>query len=104
MAARLRIPFFALIEIISKLKDSKGHVLIPGFYKGVKAPSKDELKAWKRLPFNEETYRKTEVGSKVLTGEPGFSVLYRTWARPTLEVHGMPGGFTRRRRQDRDPR
>src|SRR5450759_759085 len=86
-------PLFALVEIISKLKDSKGKVLIPGFYKNVKAPSKDELKAWKRLPFNEEHYRKTEVGSKVLTGEPGFSVLYRTWARPTLEVHGMPGGF-----------
>ena len=87
-------PFFALIEIISKLKDAKGQVLIPGFYSKVKAPTKDELKAWKRLPFNEEHYRKTEVGSKVLTGEPGFSVLYRTWARPTLEVHGMPGGFT----------
>jgi acetylornithine deacetylase/succinyl-diaminopimelate desuccinylase-like protein len=87
-------PFFALIEIISKLKDAKGHVLIPGFYKGVKAPSNDELKAWRRLPFNEEHYRKAEVGSKVLTGEPGYSVLYRTWARPTLEVHGMPGGFT----------
>jgi len=38
-------PFFALIEIISKLKDSKGRVLIPGFYKDVKPPSKDELKA-----------------------------------------------------------
>jgi acetylornithine deacetylase/succinyl-diaminopimelate desuccinylase-like protein len=87
-------PLFALIEIISQLKDSRGKVLIPGFYKGVKAPSKDELKAWKKLPFNEEHYRKTEVGSTVLTGEPGFSVLYRTWARPTLEVHGMPGGFT----------
>ncbi len=87
-------PFFALIEIISKLKDAKGHVLIPGFYSKVKAPSTDELKAWKRLPFKEEHYRKTEVGSKVLTGEPGYSVLYRTWARPTLEVHGMPGGFT----------
>jgi len=86
-------PFFALIEIISKLKDSKGKILIPGFYKGVKAPTAAELKAWKRLPFNEEKYRKTEVGSKVLTGEPGYSVLYRTWARPTLEVHGMPGGF-----------
>src|SRR5579862_5817980 len=86
-------PFFALIEIISKLKDAKGKILIPGFYSKVKAPSKDELKAWKRLPFNEEKYRKTEVGSKVLTGEPGYSVLYRTWARPTLEVHGMPGGF-----------
>src|SRR5581483_485565 len=87
-------PFFALIEIISKLKDSKGKILIPGFYKDVKKPTNDELKAWKKLPFNEEHYRKTEVGSKVLTGEPGFSVLYRTWARPTLEVHGMPGGFT----------
>ena len=87
-------PFFALIEIISKMKDAKGKVLIPGFYKNVKAPSKAELKAWKALPFNEEHYRKTEVGSTVLTGEPGFSVLYRTWARPTLEVHGMPGGFT----------
>ena len=87
-------PFFALIEIISKLKDSKGKVLIPGFYSKVKAPTKDELKAWKRLPFSEEHYRKTEVGSKTLTGEPGFSVLYRTWARPTLEVHGTPGGFT----------
>ena len=87
-------PFFALIEIISKLKDAKGKILIPGFYKGIKAPSAAELKAWKRLPFNEEHYRKTEVGSAMLTGEPGFSVLYRTWARPTLEVHGMPGGFT----------
>jgi len=29
----------------------------------------------------------------VLTGEPGYSVLYRTWARPTLEVHGIVGGF-----------
>jgi acetylornithine deacetylase/succinyl-diaminopimelate desuccinylase-like protein len=87
-------PLFALVEIISQLKDAKGRILIPGFYKGVKPPSKDELKAWKRLPFNEGHYRKTEVGSKVLTGEPGYSVLYRTWARPTLEVHGMPGGFT----------
>src|SRR5579862_4612494 len=86
-------PFFGLIEIISKLKNAKGKVLIPGFYKNVKAPSKDELKAWKKLPFNEEHYRKDEVGSTVLTGEPGYPVMYRTWARPTLEVHGMPGGF-----------
>src|SRR6195256_1828283 len=86
-------PLFALVEVISKLKNSKGKVLIPGFYKNVKAPSKDELKAWKKLPFSEEHYRKTEVGSTVLTGEPGYSVLYRTWARPTLEIHGMPGGF-----------
>jgi acetylornithine deacetylase/succinyl-diaminopimelate desuccinylase-like protein len=87
-------PLFALCEIIAKLKDQNGKVLIPGFYDSVKAPTADELRAWKALPFDEEHYRKTEVGSTVLTGEPGYSVLYRTWARPTLEVHGMPGGFT----------
>jgi acetylornithine deacetylase/succinyl-diaminopimelate desuccinylase-like protein len=86
-------PFFALVQIISRLKNDQGRVLIPGFYSKVKAPSPGELKAWKRLPFNEEHYRRTEVGSKVLTGERGYPVLYRTWARPTLEVHGMPGGF-----------
>lgn len=86
-------PLEALSRIICKLKDEKGKILIPHFYDRVKKPSKDELKAWDRLPFNEKKYLKTEVGSKELTGEKGYSVLYRTWARPTLEVHGMPGGF-----------
>jgi acetylornithine deacetylase/succinyl-diaminopimelate desuccinylase-like protein len=84
---------FGLIEIISKLKDADGKVLIPGFYDDVKKPTDDELKAWDRLPFNEEDYRKAEVGSNMLTGEPGYSVMHRTWARPTLEVHGIVGGF-----------
>ncbi len=87
-------PFIALAEIIAQLKDSSGRILIPGFYDAVKAPSEAELKAWRSLPFDEEHYRQTEVGSSRLTGEPGFSVLERTWARPTLDVHGMPGGFT----------
>src|SRR5579862_5099658 len=87
-------PFEALARMISKMKDETGKVLIPHFYDRVEKPTQDELKAWDRLPLDEEHYRKTEVGSKVLTGEPGYSVLYRTWARPTLEVHGMPGGFT----------
>jgi len=86
-------PFFGLIEIISKLKDAKGKILIPGFYADVKAPTKQELQAWKRLPFKEKDFLKNEVGSTTLTGEPGYSALYRMWARPTLEVHGMPGGF-----------
>jgi len=85
---------FGLVEILSKLKDADGKVLIPGFYDAVQKPTDDELKAWAALPFNEEEYRKAEVGSDVLTGEPGFPVLYRTWARPTLEVHGIVGGFT----------
>lgn len=86
--------FVALAQIIAKLKDGNGTILIPGIYDGVQPPTEAELAAWKSLPFDEEHYRETEVGSPVLTGEPGYSVLERTWARPTLDVHGMPGGFT----------
>jgi acetylornithine deacetylase/succinyl-diaminopimelate desuccinylase-like protein len=87
-------PFVALAQILAKLKDENGHILIPGFYDDVVAPSAEELAAWRSLPFDEEEYRKTEVGSKELVGEAGYSVLERTWARPTLDVHGIPGGFT----------
>ncbi|HEY1805706.1 MAG TPA: dipeptidase [Terracidiphilus sp.] len=87
-------PFFALAHIIAKLKDENGHILIPGFYDDVAAPNAEELSAWRSLPFDEEEYRRNEVGSTQLIGEAGYSVLERTWARPTLDVHGMPGGFS----------
>ena len=86
-------PFIALAQIIARLKDEDGTILIPGIYDAVQQPSEDELRAWAALPFDEEHYRVTEVGSPALTGEPGYSVLERTWARPSLDVHGMPGGF-----------
>ncbi len=87
-------PFVALAQIIAKLKDENGRILIPGFYDEIIPPSQQELDAWRSLPFDEEEYRKTEVGSRQLVGEHGYSVLERTWARPTLDVHGIPGGFT----------
>jgi acetylornithine deacetylase/succinyl-diaminopimelate desuccinylase-like protein len=86
-------PFVALAQIIVQLKDADGRILIPHFYDDVKTPTNAELKAWKSLPFDEEHYRQSEVGSSELTGESGYSVLERTWSRPTLDVHGMPGGF-----------
>ena len=85
--------FVALAQIIAKLKDESGRILIPGIYDHIVPPSAEELAAWKSLPFDEEHYRETEVGSRQLVGEPGYSVLERTWARPTLDVHGIPGGF-----------
>ena len=87
-------PFVALAQMVAKLKDEDGHILIPGFYDDIIPPSPEELHAWRSLPFDEEHYRISEVGSPSLVGEPGYSVLERTWARPTLDVHGMPGGFT----------
>jgi acetylornithine deacetylase/succinyl-diaminopimelate desuccinylase-like protein len=87
-------PFISLAQILAKLKDEHGHILIPGFYDDIIPPSPEELAAWQSLPFDEEQYRIHEVGARELVGEAGYSVLERTWARPTLDVHGIPGGFT----------
>jgi len=87
-------PFQALAEILTGLKDKNGRILIPGFYDRVVPPSPEEKAGWDRLPFDEAAFLQDEVGAPALTGEPGYSALERMWARPTLEVHGMPGGFT----------
>ncbi len=87
-------PFFALAHIIASLKDQSGRILIPGIYDDIALPDPQELAAWQALPFDEDHFRASEVGAKALVGETGYSVLERIWARPTLEVHGMPGGFT----------
>lgn len=87
-------PFVALAQIIALLKRTDGRIAIPGFYDGIEEPTKAELDAWRSLPFDEEHFRESEVGSPELTGETMFTVLERLWARPTMDVHGMPGGFT----------
>ena len=87
-------PFQALAEIVTGLKGPDGKIRIPGFYRRVKKPSRKELDAWRRLPFKEKEFLKKEVGSTALVGEKGIPVLERLWARPTLEVHGIRGGFT----------
>ena len=84
---------FGLVELLSKLKDAKGHINIPGIYDDVAPPTPEEKHSWSTLPFDEKEFLKIEVGSTQLTGEPGFTVLERVWARPTLEVHGIVGGF-----------
>jgi acetylornithine deacetylase/succinyl-diaminopimelate desuccinylase-like protein len=85
---------FGLVELLGKLKDKNGHIQIPGIYDDVEPPSPAEKHSWSILPFDEKEFLKNEVGSSQLTGEPGFTVFERTWARPTLEVHGIAGGFT----------
>ena len=85
---------FGLIELLAKLKDANGKIQIPAMYDDVAPPTSAEKRSWEHLPFDEKDFLRKEVGSTQLTGEPGYSVLERTWARPTLEVHGIAGGFT----------
>jgi acetylornithine deacetylase/succinyl-diaminopimelate desuccinylase-like protein len=87
-------PIQAIAEILCALKGRDGHIRIPGFYDRVRPPSATEREAWARLPFDEERFRTEELKASAITGEPEVDVLERMWARPTLEVHGIRGGFT----------
>jgi acetylornithine deacetylase/succinyl-diaminopimelate desuccinylase-like protein len=87
-------PIQAIAEILCALKDRDGHILIPGFYDRVVPPSAKEREAWARLPFDVKEYTEKEMGARELVGELGIPLFERIWARPTLEVHGIRGGFT----------
>jgi acetylornithine deacetylase/succinyl-diaminopimelate desuccinylase-like protein len=85
---------FGLVELLAKAKSAGGVIQIPGVYDDVQPPARAELDSWASLPFREEEFLAKEVGSTQLTGETQHTVLERVWARPTLEVHGIAGGFT----------
>jgi acetylornithine deacetylase/succinyl-diaminopimelate desuccinylase-like protein len=86
-------PLNCLAHVIAGLKDRGGVVRIPGFYDDVERPTAEELEGWKALPITAEQQRAL-VGAPELAGEAGYSVLERKWVRPTLDVHGVIGGFT----------
>jgi len=87
-------PILAIAEIITALKDRDGFLHIPGFHDRVLPPSDKEREAWAHLPFDVKEYTEKEMGARELVGEPGVPLFERVWARPTLEVHGIRGGFT----------
>ena len=86
-------PIQALAQIIQSLRDGNGKILVPGIYDNVRAVSDTELEGWRKLPFDESDFA-ASVGVDALPGEPGFSILERLWARPTLEINGIWGGFS----------
>jgi acetylornithine deacetylase/succinyl-diaminopimelate desuccinylase-like protein len=86
-------PFNTLGHIIAGLKGRDGRVNVPGFYDAVRKPSAEELASWQRLGITEDMLRE-QVGAPALEGELDYPLLERRWARPTLDVHGVMGGFT----------
>jgi len=83
----------ALAEILASFRDEHGTIQVEGFYDKVLPLSEEERQAYRELNFDEEAL-KTEVGVTELFGEEGYSYLEQTWARPTLEINGVFGGFS----------
>jgi acetylornithine deacetylase/succinyl-diaminopimelate desuccinylase-like protein len=85
-------PLQAMARLIATLHQPDGRVAVAGFYDRVRELTVAERAAIAALPFDERTYL-AQVGAPAGVGEPGYTTLERQWARPTLEVNGMWGGY-----------
>ncbi len=81
-----------LARIVSDLKDRDGRITIDRFYDDVLELSPGERDGFASLPFDEAAFCR-DLGAEAPYGEASFSTIERIWARPTLEINGLTGGF-----------
>jgi acetylornithine deacetylase/succinyl-diaminopimelate desuccinylase-like protein len=89
-----RNPLGELMQLVSEMYDARtGRVKIKGFYDDVEAPSKRELQDFRNSGFTVKQFKKDHL-FKSIRSEDAMDVMKRIWAMPTLEVHGLVGGYT----------
>lgn len=85
-------PIHAIVEILASMRAKNGFITVDGFYDKVRELSAEERAEFAGLGQSEEAMA-SQLGVPELFGEEGFTALERIWARPTLEVNGVYGGF-----------
>jgi acetylornithine deacetylase/succinyl-diaminopimelate desuccinylase-like protein len=87
-------PFNVLVRLLARLQDAQSRkVLIPGFYDRVDELTPEERALIAQAPINDQVGLYL-TGALALGGEEGYPLAERISVRPTLEVHGIAGGFT----------
>jgi acetylornithine deacetylase/succinyl-diaminopimelate desuccinylase-like protein len=87
-------PVHALCVLIDRLKGADGVIHIPELLAALAPPPEAEKRFWEEDPLHLEELLRREMGVDELVGDAAYPPLERIWARPTLEVHGIRGGFT----------
>jgi len=85
-------PLHEIARIIASFHDDTGRVAVEGFYEGVHEVPPETLRQWQDCGFDEHAYL-SSVGMTRPHGEDGYSALEQQWARPTLEINGLWGGY-----------
>lgn len=86
-------PLRELAHIVASFHDPEtGRVTVDGFYDGVQEVPADLLRQWQNCGFDEADYL-ANAGYTQAHGERGYSTLEQQWARPTLEINGLWGGY-----------
>jgi acetylornithine deacetylase/succinyl-diaminopimelate desuccinylase-like protein len=88
-----RNPIAELMRLVCDLYDvTSGKVKIKGFYDDVVPPSKSELNDWANSGFTVSAFKKAHHLKLLRTQDP-LEVMKRIWGMPTLEIHGVVGGY-----------
>lgn len=87
-------PIHALCLLIAKLKGEDGTINIPGIYDSPVEVAADEVSFWQQNKAAITKRLLSEMGVDELVGENNILPHERLGVRPTLEVHGIRGGFT----------
>lgn len=82
----------ALVKLAATFHDAEGRVMVEGFYDKVRDLTDAEREELAAVPVDEEALKR-ELGLDELWGEAGWSSRERQWARPTLDLNGIWGGF-----------
>nr|WP_319250841.1 dipeptidase [uncultured Celeribacter sp.] len=85
-------PLREISKIIASFHDGEGRVTVKDFYDGVHEVPEEILKQWQGCGFDEAEYL-SSVGMSVPHGETDYTTLEQQWARPTLEINGLWGGY-----------
>jgi len=85
-------PINALCTIIGQLQDADGRITVPGFYDNVRDLSAEDRQQLAEAPFDRAEWLE-EAGVTTDWGEPDYTIIERTSARPTLDVNGIWGGY-----------
>jgi acetylornithine deacetylase/succinyl-diaminopimelate desuccinylase-like protein len=89
-----RNPLGELMKLISQLYDATtGKVKVPGFYDDVVPPTKEELRDFANSGFSIRAF-KTANKIKSMRTDNALDAMKRLWAAPTMEIHGVIGGYT----------
>ena len=82
----------AMAQLAASFHTPEGRVAVAGFYDRVRELPAEERAEIAAVPFDEAAFLQG-TGATALWGEPGYSPLERRWARPTLDLNGLWGGF-----------
>ncbi|ACE05819.1 hypothetical protein Aasi_0401 [Candidatus Amoebophilus asiaticus 5a2] len=85
-------PINILCKMLATLHDENRHITIPGFYDKVPNLTDAERTELNKVPFDLLCYQQS-IGIDEVIGEEGYTTLERVGIRPSLDIHGIWGGY-----------